>query len=319
MSREKELSDYDCKIIASKIKRDIFEPARTYKTSIFLCGKDINDRTSIRFRIAESLTKGFWYSGAFDIIYPEDVFEELLYSSKSTDLLSLENLLADSVDVVVVILESSGSFAELGAFANNEKLRTKMVCVINPKYKKDKSFINQGPIKLLRSANRDAIVYLDENKLININYERTDAFSVLTVDPQISKLASAVRKIRKNNIAVDKLTLLQVDRFLLPAIFLLEPVEKNILVTLVSIVMNDLKNSQNATSTALSMLTKKKFIELTAHGYRLTVLGKSEFFSFRHNNSRNKQHDKTIAIDNLRLDILNLKYRNKNLKDWGSL
>ena len=113
----------------------------------------------------------------------------------------------------------------------------------------------------------------------------------------------------------NKITLLQLDRFLLPAIYLLEPVSKIVLMQITSFAMDDEKNSYSSVSTALTMLTKKRYIEATASGYILTSLGKTEFFSFSKKNSRNKQHDKTIAIDNLRLEILNLRYRNKKLKD----
>lgn len=146
MLKLNDLSKSDCQIIARKIKKEIFQPSLSFKTTIFLCGKDKNDKSSIRHKIAQGFTKGFWYSSNYDLIYPEDIFEELLYSSNSTDLLTLENLLADSVDAVVVIPESAGSFAELGAFANNEKLRSKMICVMDARYKRDKSFINQGPL-----------------------------------------------------------------------------------------------------------------------------------------------------------------------------
>ena len=134
------------------------------------------------------MNSGFWYSSNYDLIYPEDIFDELLYSSNSTDLLSLENLLADSVDAVVVIPESAGSFAELGAFANNEKLRSKMICVVDIKYKRDKSFINQGPIKLVRSVNKDAIVYIEESNLGKTDYSKIDPFSLFTRNTEIEPL-----------------------------------------------------------------------------------------------------------------------------------
>jgi hypothetical protein len=316
MRKANELSYTDCKIIASKIKKDIFESVFTFKTSIFLCGKDINDKTSIRYKIAQGLTMGFWYSNNYDLIYPEDIFDELLYSSNSTDLLSLENLLADSVDAVVVIPESAGSFAELGAFANNDKLRNKMICVVDIKYKRDKSFINQGPIKLVKSVNKDAIVYIEEGKLGKSISSKIDSFSYFTRDTEIEKLVLALRKMKRGNDKTEnKITLLQLDRFLLPAIYLLEPVSKIVLAQITTFAMDDEKNSYSSTSTALTTLTKKRYIEATASGYILTTLGKTEFFSFRKKNSRNKQHDKTIAIDDLRLEILNLKYRNKKLKD----
>lgn len=313
MLKEEELTIADCKLIADKIKKDIFEPAFTFKKTIFLCGKDINDKSSIRYKIAQALTKSFWYSDSYDLIYPEDIFDELLYSSTSTDLLSLENLLADSVDAVVVIPESAGSFAELGAFANNEKLREKMICVIDIKYKRDKSFINQGPVKLVKSVNKDAVIYIEESKIGTALSSKIDSFSVFSRDSEVDKLVAAIRKMKKIGIK-NKITLLQLDRFLLPAIFLLEPVDKTVLIKIVGFAIENEKNSYNSTSTALTMLTKKRYIQASAVGYTLTKLGINEFFSFRKKNSRHKQQDKTIAIDDLRIEILNLRYRNKKMK-----
>jgi hypothetical protein len=309
------LSKSDCGIIAKKIRENIFKPSISYKTSIFLCGADITKKTTSRFKIAQALTENFWYPMHYDLIYPEDIFDELLYSSNATDLLSLENLLADSVDVVIVIPESAGSFAELGAFANNERLRHKLICVIDVKYKKDKSFINQGPVKLIKSVNKDAVVYIDESKIGKTDTSKIESFFLLSKDPEIEKIASAVRKTKKISAKTeDKITLLQLDKFLLPTIFLLEPVNKPTLIEIVSHAIEDEHNSSSSTITALTMLTKKRFIESTSDGYKLTELGKNEFLSFRKKSSRYKQQDKTVAIDDLRIEILNLKYRNKKLK-----
>ena len=102
-----DISQSDCKKISKKIREDIFKPANSFKTTIFLCGADKSQKDKMRFKIAESLT-GFWYKHYYDLIYPEDIFDELLYSSQSKDLLSLEGLLADSVDAIVLIPESPG-------------------------------------------------------------------------------------------------------------------------------------------------------------------------------------------------------------------
>jgi len=252
----------------------------------------------MRFKIAKSLT-GFWYKHYYDLIFPEDIFEELLYSSQSKDLLSLEGLLADSVDVIVLIPESPGSFAELGAFANDEKLRHKLICLVDNKYKKNKSFINQGPLKLVKNANNHGLIFIDPNK----------------IDKEIDKISTALRSMKKTSSKInDKITLLQTDNFLLPAIYLLEPVIKSTLIDIVGSAMNDEANSFQATTTALTILSKKRLVELTPNGYKLTQLGIDEFFSFQKKNTRSKTQDKTVAIDNLRLEILNLRNRKKKLK-----
>lgn len=306
------LSDKEFSTIAKKIREDIFEPAYQFKTTIFLCGADKNLKSTLRHKIATAFSENFWRSWFYHLVYPEDIFDELLYSP-TNDLLTLENLLADSVDVIIIIPESPGSFAELGAFANNEKLRSKIVCVIDEKYKKNRSFITQGPVKLVKNANPQSIVYVDPNLLgQTADY---DLFKMFVHDPEAEKIATAIRKLKKSSKRSDApISLLQLDKFLLPTIFLLEPVYKSTLIQIVSSAMSSTKFSTTSTMTALTMLTKKRFIQLTSEGYKLTKLGRNEFLSFRKTNSRFKNQDKTVAIDDLRLEILNLQLRKKKLK-----
>ena len=79
--------------------------------------------------------------------------------------LELENILADSVDCIVIFPESPGSFAEIGAFSNNEKLAKKMIVLSNKKYKYDKSFINYGPYRLIKRSKSGKVI----NNKINSN------------------------------------------------------------------------------------------------------------------------------------------------------
>lgn len=295
----KEISKEDCIILSTKIRDYVYKPANTYKTTIFLCGADISQKDKIRYKIAEELQQNWPSSFYYDIIFPEDIFDELLFSSKKSNLLSLEGLLADSVDAIVIIPESPGSFAELGAFANDEKLRKKLICLVDVKYKKDKSFINQGPLKLVKKENLHGVIYIDPNN----------------IKEEINKLTSSLRKmksvsIKENNI----ISLLQIDNFLLPSIYLLEPISKDTLIQLVKVATEDEENSFQITTTSLTSLTKKRLIELTTNGYKLTTLGVESFLKFRIASKRNKKQFETIKIDNLRLEILNLKNRNKKLK-----
>lgn len=291
----KDISQADCTRISDKIKDKIYKPAFSFKTTLFLCGADITQKDKIRYKIANALKWEYWY----DIIYPEDIFDELLYSSKTKDLLSLEGLLADSVDAIVLIPESPGSFAELGAFANDEKLRKKLICIVDKKYKKDKSFINQGPLKLVKNANPSGLIFIDTNDINN----------------EIDKLNSSLRKMKKVSVkSNEKISLLQLENFLLPSIYLLEPVSKNTIVKLVASASQDEKNAFQTSTTALTILIKKKQIQLTNEGYKLTRLGLENFFAFQKTKTRVKRQDEKIEIDNLRLEILNLKNRNKKLK-----
>jgi hypothetical protein len=290
-----EISKHDCISISKKIRDDIYKPAFSFKITVFLCGADINQKDKIRYKIAKALNQEYWY----DIIYPEDIFDELLYSSKTKDLLSLEGLLADSVDAIVLIPESPGSFAELGAFANDEKLRKKLICIVDEAYKKDKSFINQGPLRLVKKANPSGLIF------ININ----------DIENEKVKLLSSLRKMKKVSVKRgDKISLLQLENFLLPSIYLIEPVSMAVLINLVASATEDNENAFQTTTIALTILIKKKQIQLTNEGYKLTKLGLESFLAFQKTKSRIKRQDEKVDIDNLRLEILNLKNRKKKLK-----
>jgi hypothetical protein len=299
MKKIDEISNEDCIKLSTKIREDIYTPANSFKTTIFLCGADILRKDKIRFQIAEEIKSSWLSSRYYDIIYPEDIFDELLYSLKKTDLLSLEALLAESVDAIVLIPESPGSYAELGAFANDEKLRKKLICLVNKKYQKDKSFINQGPLKLVKKENNKGLIFIDPD---NIRNEMTKIYKSLKI------MKKSSQKIN------DEISLLQIDNFILPSIYLLEPVSKNTLIRLVKEASKDGINSFQITTTALTILTKKRHIELTTNGYKLTTLGVETFLRFKISSRRNKINNKTAHIDNLRLEILNLKNRKKKLK-----
>jgi len=166
-------------------------------------------------------------------------------------------------------------------------------------FKKDKSFINKGPLKLIKNTNNFAILFVDPDN----------------IDKEIPKLNSALNKIKnKSQKRTDRISLLQLENFLLPSIFLLEPVPKETLVNLVSPATKDDENSFQTTTAALTILTEKRLVELTTSGYKLTLLGLDNFLTFRKTRSRIKRQDETIDIDNLRLEILNFRNRKKRLK-----
>lgn len=293
-----DISKDNCVKLSNKILNDIYKPVNTAKTTIFLCGADIFDKTKNRYKIAEALNSPK-YRFQYDIIYPEDIFDELLYSSKTKDLLSLENILAESVDAIVLIPESPGSFTELGVFASNGKLRKKLICIVDNKYRKKKSFINQGPLKLVKKTNKQGLIFIDP---YNIN-------------AAVERLNLVLRKVKRNSSKKsDVISLLQLDNFLLPSIFLLEPVAKNTLINLVASATKDEENSFQTTTSAITILIKNKLIELTGNGYKLTDLGVENFLAFQKTKSRKKRIAETIAMDNLRLEIFNFINRKCTLR-----
>ena len=144
----RELLDKDLEQVSKIIKERIFIPRSKSKVTVFLCGGKLTDIENARSKMANIFKK---YS-RYELLYPEDLFDDLLAGQGQHSLMKLENILADSVDSIVLFPESPGSFAELGAFSNNEQLARKMVVVGNQKFKSDKSFINYGPNRLIKAS-----------------------------------------------------------------------------------------------------------------------------------------------------------------------
>lgn len=168
----------DFQQMISTIYKDVF--CNTYNQScyIFLCGGA--DDTSIRDKVKTILT-----SKGFHILYPEDLFMEMLNRDKHSDLLEFENFLADNSDIICIICESMGSAVELGAFVQNEAIEKKLVVVINKKYSRNKSFIMMGPIKHLKKSNDSSVVIYKPGELFEL----------------CEKLSKQFRKMKKNSIS----------------------------------------------------------------------------------------------------------------------
>ena len=140
----------------SQIYEEVF--CKTYSESyyVFLCGGAGKEhiRDKVRFELEKR---------GYQILYPEDLFVDIINNDKRADLLDYENLLADNADIVCVICESPGSFAELGAFVQNEIINKRMVAAINHRYKRDKSFIMLGPIRHLKKINGNCVLEFNED------------------------------------------------------------------------------------------------------------------------------------------------------------
>ena len=139
------------------IYNDVFCKTFSQSFYIFLCGGA--DKKHIRNKIRTLLE-----ANGLQVLYPEDLFMDMLNRDKKTDLLEYENLLANNSDIVCIICESMGSAVELGAFIQNNKLEQKLIVCINQKFARDKSFIMMGPIKHLKKINKTSVMLYKEDK-----------------------------------------------------------------------------------------------------------------------------------------------------------
>lgn len=151
-----------------KIYDDIYKKTNQNYIDVFLCGGVSSSRNiSVRDIIRKELEK----KKGIRILYPEELFMEILNKDKESDLLSLEKFLADNCDIICIICESAGSLVELGAFTNNDATVGKVIAVIEEKRKKDKSFIMLGPIKVIERINNRNVFFYNKNKLEDLSNE----------------------------------------------------------------------------------------------------------------------------------------------------
>ena len=110
------------------------------KPLILLCGARNSSRRN-------DLNRYFKQHHATEVIvfYAEDVWEHVR-TFQDIDALQMETQLGQFADILIVIVESAGTFTELGAFAAREELRHKLFPILDRKYQAMDSFINVGPV-----------------------------------------------------------------------------------------------------------------------------------------------------------------------------
>lgn len=82
--------------------------------------------------------------------------------------LKLEEEIGIYSDAILIIVESFGSAAELGAFALSGKLRLKLIVLVDKCYEKDESFIATGPLKWIeKDSIYKAPIFEDFNVILD--------------------------------------------------------------------------------------------------------------------------------------------------------
>ncbi len=228
--------------------------------NIFLIGKSLNDKNSFRAKVYDSLQN----KKDINIYLPEHIFVDELFN-RDKDLLSLENILADSVHAIVMCVESAGSIAELGAFANHEILKDKLIVFIDKKYLKDKSFIRMGPIKFLHLKSSSKIVWHDFD-----HFSNEDRNALVNNLKEVSNPDSLNTSISNPIVA---------ERFLLALFYVFGNYSRKRIIYLLKFIQEkynifiNLENVISIVSSSLSMLLKRSEINGSNTNYQLTDKG----------------------------------------------
>lgn len=162
---------------------------KPYQGFIFLCGGPMNIRshepTSIRDAICRELSKQQEVS---DRIRVAEHYKNWAHDSHYKDLLSFERHLAELSSVIVLVLESAGSIAELGLFSIIDAFKDKLLVFVETAYYRSTSFIRLGPIDHLEKVHNNTAQYY---RWTNPD-ERPPRFSPAIAQELQAELAEAV-------------------------------------------------------------------------------------------------------------------------------
>lgn len=263
---------------------------------IFLCGGGRGAEVERRREIGEAISsiRGKY---RYSVHYPEDMFVELIMGHQRRDLLSLENMLAESAHAVGILLESPGTVAELGAFANHNRLRDKLVLIVEPKYKKSKSFINLGPIRFLRRASKSEIHYLPITREHSEEIART--------------ICDSCREIVKHSRPVEDLTnpLFAYD-FYLAIVYVFDPIPKRAVLHIgARLGGSNGDNVSVAAETVVNSLINEGKISCVGNALSCTDSGR--FYLLYSRRTKRASASLIRLLTDLRYRVLNSLYRRK--------
>lgn len=83
--------------------------------------------------------------------------QQLYRDSSYGDLISFEEDVARISSIVLVISESPGSLAELGAFASEKVIRDALRIIMSEDHAASESFVRYGPVKRVENIDRERI------------------------------------------------------------------------------------------------------------------------------------------------------------------
>jgi len=175
---------------------------------VFLCGGAGSTRRDSLAQYLRQKTPAL-------VFYAEEVWGTVRLDPAG-DALQMEGRLAELADMVVVIVESAGTIAELGAFSLNQRLLTKLLPIVDSQYARDESFINTGP---LRSVSQESAF----RPVIHTKFKDSFLLCAGQVEQRLKLIPNLSYKLAASTIAFNSKQLLV---FLVALVALLFPVSE---------------------------------------------------------------------------------------------
>jgi hypothetical protein len=288
--------------ICQQLKDKLLSPSSDREEiTIFLCGGAAQAETGFRLALGTKLGK-IRSKYRYSVYYPESMFVELILGHRKYDLLSLENLLASSVNTVVIPMQSPGTFTELGAFANHAALRNKLTVIIDPKHEHSQSFINTGPIRYLKKHTDSQIIY--------------QKMDIAAIDDLAKRISEAARKIASKYPVMPTLTNpLTSYEYYLAMIFVLDPVPKSVVIETASYLESaDKTLVETVAETVINGLINERKVTFSRGMLSVPSQGIDELVvSFK----TTKRSDELLGfLTKLRFEALNRILRHRVYYEW---
>lgn len=282
--------------IFNKIYEEIYIKLKSDSTDVFLCGgASKKNKLSLR----DSLRNNLRYDKKLNILYPEDLFIEMMNRDKNYDLLSLEKFLADNSDYILIVCESPGSLVELGAFTNNEKTVGKVIAILDEKRRRDKSFIMLGPVKILQNQGKEHVIFYKD---------------IEDLKRKVLRNIKNMNIIRNKNLDKKPLNnMMGLFKFLIIILYFFQSIElqamQRALLRLYNEKNYDVKDFETLFRPTLKLLYKNKLLLKTIHEgknyYSLTEKGKNVAVNNLYNSNIIR---KNVLFDKIRFDIMKKEY-----------
>jgi hypothetical protein len=127
---------------------------------VFLCGgMNSHARDSLNAYLHK-------YRPDLPVFYAEKVWNEIATTTE-LNALEMEAYLAALADILIIVVESPGTFAELGAFSLSDDLRKKLLPVLDIRFKNELSFLETGPVRWVNGDSEfRPPVYVDLRKIL---------------------------------------------------------------------------------------------------------------------------------------------------------
>lgn len=290
--------------IGEKVRGVVLEPSLLEKEiSIFLCGGAQVAQNRFRKELGRQLVRAkSKYS--YKVVYPEHLFLDLLLSHEKHDLLSLETLLAESVNAVAILLQSPGTFAELGAFTAREGLNNKLIVLIPEQFKNSKSFINTGPVAFLKRYTQSHIYYFQPD---SINYDELK-----------KKISGAAREIASRTSVLQSLmNPLLAYKFVLALVYVFSPIHVSRINSLISFI-EPISSSRDRVRVSVEAALRSLIYEgIVRCSHDIYEYNSGKELSFFRNQELFSSWLLERSLVRLRLSALNLTLRGRHYHEWA--